>query len=171
MSAAPQLTPARKPQTYVPAVPATPAPAPALRPARRRVSIPAVLGLIAVWMAMMALAFSLVQTKAAIRRAEAATAEAQRQISLLTEQNLALEAQIANAASVEEVERWALAHGMKQPEGAVETLQGREEAVRTPAEPEAAAPEVAAEGVVSSFWQAWIDRIAARVQALAAGQQ
>ncbi|WP_374712469.1 hypothetical protein [Symbiobacterium terraclitae] len=171
MSAAPQLTPVQKPRTYTPAAPAAPVAAPVPRPARRTVSIPAVLGLTAAWVALVVVALSLVQTKAAIRQAEAATAAAQRQISLLNEQNLALEAKIANAASVEEVERWALAHGMQQPESVAETLAGREEAVavRTPREPEPVEAQVTE--AEPSFWQALLERVTSRVSSLAAGRR
>jgi len=140
------------------------------RPARRTVSIPAVLGLTAAWVALIVVALSLVQTKAAIRQAEAATAAAERQISLVSEHNLALEAEIAKAASVEEVERWALAHGMQQPVAVAETLQGREEAVAVRSAP---APEPAAAEVTEaepSFWQALLDRLSFSVSALAAGR-
>lgn len=170
MSAAPQLTPVQKPRTNTPAAPATPAAAPVPRPARRTVSIPGVLGLIAAWVALIVVALSLVQTKAAIRRAEAATVAAERQISLLAEQNRALEAKIANAASVEEVERWALAHGMQQPESVAETLQGRAEAVAARTAPEPELAPVEATEAAPPFWQALLDRISSGVSALAAGR-
>jgi len=126
--------------------------------------------LAAAWIALILVALSLVQTKAAIRQAEAATAAAERQISLLSEHNLALEAKIANASSVEEVERWALANGMQQPAGVAETLQGRDEAVaeRTPSVPDPAPAE--ATEAAPPFWQALLNRISSGVSALAASR-
>jgi len=132
------------------------------------VNVPAVLGLVAAWLALMFLAFSVVQTRMAIRSAEAATAQARRQIEQLQEQNRALEALIANAASVEEVERWALEHGMQPPAGVAETLEGREEAVavRAPATAEAPAPEMIEEA--PSFWQALLEQVNNRLGLFAA---
>lgn len=144
------------------------APRPVPRPARRRIHLPAVLGLVAAWLALMFLAFSVVQTRMTIRSVEAATAQARRQIAQLQEQNHALEAMIANAASVDEVERWALAHGMLPPTGVAETLEGREEAVavRTPAAPEAPAPQVTEEA--PTLWQALLERVNNRLNLFAA---
>ncbi len=169
MSAAPQLT--RVPKVQPAAQPASAprqAPRPAPRPARPRISLPAVLGLVVAWLALMVIAFSVVQTKVATRSVEAATAQARRQIAQLQEQNHALEAMIANAASVDEVERWALAHGMLPPTGVAETLEGREEAVavRTPAAPEAPAPQVTEEA--PTLWQALLERVNNRLNLFAA---
>lgn len=166
MSAAPQWNRVPKVQ---PAPQVAPAPRPVPRPARPRVSIPAVLGLAGAWALLIFLAFAVVQTRMEIRAVEAATAQAQRQIAHLQEQNRALEAMIANAASVEEVKRWALAHGMRPPAGVDGTLEGRAEAVavRTPAQPAAAEPVATEEA--PTLWQALRDRFTERVGALAAG--
>ncbi|MFO7274307.1 MAG: hypothetical protein DIU55_005510 [Bacillota bacterium] len=165
MSAAPELNRVPKIQ---PAQHPAPAPRPVRRPARPRVNIPAVLGLAAAWALLMFLAFSLVQTRMTIRSVEAATAQARREIAQLEEQNQALEAMIANAASVEEVERWALAHGMRPPAGVDGTLEGRDEAVavRTPAPPADVEPGPAAEP--ATLWQAWLDRFQSRLGRFAA---
>lgn len=144
------------------------APRPVPRPARRRIHLPAVLGLVAAWLALMFLAFSVVQTRMTIRSVEAATAQAQRQIAQLQEQNHALEAMIANAASVEEVERWALEHGMQPPVGVAETLEGRPEAVaaRTAVTAEAPAPEVTE--AAPTIWQALLEKFQNQLNMFAA---
>lgn len=169
MSAAPQLNRPNEAQLNpisAPSVRRAPRTAP-----RKRVSAPGVLSLVAVWAFAMFLAFSLVQKNAAIREANVNITRARHQIAQWEQHNLALEGQIANAASVAEVERWALAHGMRQPEGVVETLPGREEAVavRTPDETElTAAAETPEE---PSLWQAIIARFTGGGNQAAAGAQ
>ena len=169
MSAAPQLNRAREAQIGSPAAPVV---RPVPRPARaRRISLPSALALTATWAAGMFLAFSLVQTNATIRETNVAINRAQHEIAQMEQHNLALEGQIANAASVDEVERWALAHGMQQPTGVVETLPGNAAAIadRTPAAPVPAKPEVTA--AEQPFWQGLMAGFADRLSAMAAGLQ
>lgn len=168
MSAAPQLD--RSSEAQINPI-GSPSVRRAPRPAQRKaISLPTVLTIASIWAVCMFLAFSLVQKNAAIREANVNITRAQHEITQWEQYNLALEGQIANAASVAEVERWALAHGMQQPTGLVKTLPGREEAVavRTPDVELTAAAEVPAE---PSIWQAIVARFTGGGDQAAKGAQ
>jgi len=172
MSAAPNLAPRER---EAPAVRTT------LRPARRkRFPLGRVLLIASFWAAAMILSLVQIEKAAAIRSARADLLRIQSEIARLEQRNMELEARIANAVTVAEVERWALAHGMNPPTGVAETLAGNPEAVavrdRSPGEAVAAAGMAdagQAEDAEPSLWESLVARITGRqpvAQAAAAPQ-
>lgn len=165
MSAAPKLAPREREAASV---------GTAVRPVRRkRFPLGRVLVIASIWAAGMVLSLIQIDRAAEIRAARADILRIQSEIARLEQRNLELEARIANAVTVAEVERWALAHGMNPPTGIAGTLAGNPEAVavrdRSPvaavaaAETEAGpadAPE--APEAAPSLWETLVARLTGR---------
>lgn len=176
MSAAPRLAPRES---------ATPSVRNMVRPApRKRLPLGKILLFVAVWAAVMFLALAQIEKAGAIRSARADLLRIESEIARLEQRNMELEARIANAVTVAEVERWALAHGMNPPTGVAEMLAGNPEAVAV--RDRSFAPALAAAGAEAetadaaepageepSLWESLIARLTGRqpVAQAAAGSQ
>lgn len=113
------------------------------------------------WLMVMGMAFALVYLNTQVLAEARAITAIRADLQTLELQNQELEGKLVRAASVTEVERWAVAHGMKRPTN-VKALRGTAGAVAV--KPAPAAEPLAAPGdsVAAGFWdslRSYVSRI------------